>query len=199
MAIRFCAYCGYAVGEQDKFCAGCGTAIVREIPQPVIKQPVVAEEPVTATHLDGNAGEDTPPQYAMGEAVGTTSPSSAPPMTAPPIPDDVAAVPGICPYCGQAIHPQAVLCVHCGRSLSEAVTGGKKRLTAGLLGIFLGLLGVHNFYLGYTGKAVAQLLMTVLLGCLVLPAMAAAIWGLIEGILILTGQIDKDGHGRLLG
>lgn len=61
MTVRFCAYCGHAVGEQDKFCAGCGKAIVREIPQPV-----VAAEPTTATHLDGNAGEDTPPQYAMG-------------------------------------------------------------------------------------------------------------------------------------
>ena len=47
-------------------------------------------------------------------------------------------------------------------------------------------MGIHNFYLGYTGKAVAQLLITVLsLGFL---SIASAIWGLIEGILILTGS-----------
>lgn len=36
----------------------------------------------------------------------------------------------------------------------------KSKIVAGLLGLFLGTLGVHNFYLGYTGKAVAQLLLT---------------------------------------
>ena len=38
----------------------------------------------------------------------------------------------------------------------------KSKMAAGLLGIFLGSLGIHNFYLGYTGKAVAQLLITIL-------------------------------------
>ena len=37
----------------------------------------------------------------------------------------------------------------------------QSKLAAGLLGIFLGGLGVHNFYLGNTGKAVAQLLLTL--------------------------------------
>ena len=31
----------------------------------------------------------------------------------------------------------------------------KSKMAAGLLGIFLGGLGIHNFYLGYTGKALA--------------------------------------------
>ncbi|WP_420796174.1 TM2 domain-containing protein [Bifidobacterium merycicum] len=78
----------------------------------------------------------------------------------------------------------------------------KSKLAAGLLGIFLGSLGVHNFYLGNTGKAVAQLLLTVL-GCLVFigPAIAG-IWGLIEGILILCSSYGspwhKDGNGNEL-
>ena len=33
----------------------------------------------------------------------------------------------------------------------------KSKMAAGLLGIFLGCFGVHNFYLGYTTKAVIQL------------------------------------------
>lgn len=69
----------------------------------------------------------------------------------------------------------------------------KSKIAAGLLGIFLGALGIHNFYLGYTGKAVAQLLISIL-SCGVL-SFASGIWGLIEGILILTGSINVDGNG----
>lgn len=79
----------------------------------------------------------------------------------------------------------------------------KSKMAAGLLGIFLGSLGVHNFYLGYTGKAVAQLLLTlvgwILLG---LGPIAAAIWGLVEGILIISSQYGspwhKDANGQEL-
>lgn len=67
----------------------------------------------------------------------------------------------------------------------------KSKMAAGLLGIFLGSLGVHNFYLGYTGKAVAQLLIS-LLTCGVC-AFVSGIWGLVEGIMILTGSIAVDG------
>lgn len=71
----------------------------------------------------------------------------------------------------------------------------KSKLAAGLLGIFLGSLGVHNFYLGYTTKAVIQLLLTVLAGWIFgLGAIAAAIWGLVEAILILTSQPGSPWH-----
>ena len=70
------------------------------------------------------------------------------------------------------------------------------KLAAGLLGIFLGYFGVHNFYLGYTGKAVGQLLIT-LLSCGIL-SFVSGIWGLIEGIMILAGNIDKDANGKQL-
>lgn len=69
----------------------------------------------------------------------------------------------------------------------------KSKVAAGLLGIFLGSFGVHNFYLGYTGKAVAQLLITV---CTCgIGAAITGVWGLIEGILVLTGSIAVDGKG----
>lgn len=72
-------------------------------------------------------------------------------------------------------------------------SGGKSRMAAGLLGLLLGGLGIHNFYLGYTGKAVAQLLITVL--SFGLLAFVPAIWGAIEGVLILTDKnyLDADG------
>ena len=72
----------------------------------------------------------------------------------------------------------------------------KSKLEAGLFGIFLGALGIHNFYLGYTSKAVAQLLITVL-SCGML-GFVSALWGLIEGILIFTGDIKTDANGVAL-
>ena len=77
--------------------------------------------------------------------------------------------------------------------MSEA---GKSKVAAGVLGILLGCLGIHNFYLGFKGKGIAQLLISVLsLGFL---APISGIWGLIEGILILTGSINKDSAGNPL-
>ena len=69
-------------------------------------------------------------------------------------------------------------------------------MAAGLLGIFLGCFGVHNFYLGYTGKAIGQLLITVL-SCFILTPVSS-IWGLIEGIMILSGSINTDADGNEL-
>ena len=98
-----------------------------------------------------------------------------------------------CPYCGAELQPGAAVCMKCGTALHNipAGTEPKSRLTAGLLGIFLGGFGVHNFYLGYTGKAIAQILLTFCFGI-------GAIWGFIEGILILVGTIDKDADGNPL-
>lgn len=79
----------------------------------------------------------------------------------------------------------------------------KSKVAAGLLGIFLGAFGVHNFYLGYTKKAVAQLLLT-LIGWIAfgLGPVIATIWALIEAILILTSKPGtkwhKDGKGNEL-
>ncbi|MSR98644.1 NINE protein [Arthrobacter sp. BL-252-APC-1A] len=57
----------------------------------------------------------------------------------------------------------------------------KSRLAAGLLGIFLGGLGIHRFYLGYTTLGVVQLLVTFF------TFGFGAIWGFVEGIMILAG------------
>ena len=68
----------------------------------------------------------------------------------------------------------------------------KSKMAAGLLGIFLGAYGIHNFYLGNTSKAVIQLVLT-LVTCGI-----AGVWGFIEGILILCGNINTDSQGRPL-
>ncbi len=102
-----------------------------------------------------------------------------------------------CANCGQPVVAGAAVCTSCGAAIAPAVRpDAKSKLTAGLLGIFLGGLGVHNFYLGYTGKAIAQLLISVL-SCGMLAAVSS-IWGLVEGILLLTGNINVDGNGNPL-
>jgi len=71
---------------------------------------------------------------------------------------------------------------------SEAGLPAKSRTTFIVLGIFLGMLGVHNFYAGYTGKAVGQLCLSVLtLGYL---AIASWIWAIIEICIV-----EKDSAG----
>ncbi len=110
-----------------------------------------------------------------------------------------------CHSCGKPLQQGAAVCMNCGVSAEDpAPAGAKSKLVAGLLGIFVGCLGIHNFYLGYTGKAIAQLVLTVVgivLSCILIGffmILGAWIWSLIEGILILTGKIDRDAQGRLL-
>lgn len=100
-----------------------------------------------------------------------------------------------CPICGETTDSMAQVCTKCGGNL-YAYGEQKSKLAAGLFGIFLGVFGVHRFYLGYIGIGVAQLLITVL-SCGVL-SFVTFIWGLIEGILILSGNINKDAKGVAL-
>ncbi len=89
-----------------------------------------------------------------------------------------------CPKCGKEIADDSNFCPACGFKIGEAVTPAvtvsapapvaenkqvalpenvspKSRLCALLLGIFLGEIGVHNFYLGRVGRGITQLLMFV--------------------------------------
>lgn len=111
-----------------------------------------------------------------------------------------------CHNCGKPIAPNSAVCLNCGVANQPPVpVNAKSKIAAGLLGIFLGSFGVHNFYLGYTSKAVTQLVLTLLglvLSCVGIGVFIVAgisIWGLIEGILILAGNINTDGDGMPLG
>lgn len=133
-----------------------------------------------------------------------------------------------CPYCGTQAAPEQKVCRNCGVDMERygALTGGKSKVAAGLLGIFLGCYGIHNFYLGYKKKGFIQLGIVVLAFFLWIAAyvpmaiwgvnhvntagmmiffllffvgiVGVEIWGFVEGILILCGKIDRDGNGRLL-
>lgn len=113
-----------------------------------------------------------------------------------------------CINCGQEITEEVSFCVNCGQKVNNEekdVTNiktsnninKKSKVAAGLLAIFLGSFGVHNFYLGYTKKAIAQLLITLLsFGSL---SFISSTWGLVEGVMILVGNINVDGFGNPLG
>ncbi len=60
----------------------------------------------------------------------------------------------------------------------------EKKIIAGLLAIFLGALGIHKFYLGYTKAGIIMLLVTVL--TLGFGGFIMGIIGFIEGIIYLT-------------
>jgi len=95
-----------------------------------------------------------------------------------------------CPNCAAPTAPGAAVCVNCGVALTQPIVGEQKsKMVAGLLGIFLGSFGVHNFYLGFTKKGILQIVLTVV------TCGIAGVWGFIEGILILTGSINKDANG----
>ena len=111
-----------------------------------------------------------------------------------------------CTNCRAQTDPHAVFCVRCGVGLIAAWNHAnpfdpmlKSKLAAGLLGIFLGGLSIHRFYLGYTGVGVAQLMLGLpgLPTCGITSA-ASFIWGLVEGIMILAGSFNTDAHGRAL-
>lgn len=114
-----------------------------------------------------------------------------------------------CRYCGAKNNEENKFCGECGANLVDSTTTAnnsnvnddnrKSKLAAGLLGLFLGSLGVHNFYLGYNDKAVGQLLLTLVgwILCGIGP-IVASVWGFVDGIMILSGNISCDASGVAL-
>lgn len=110
-----------------------------------------------------------------------------------------------CSNCGASLEAETKFCPKCGTPVEHTSAGAttqvnntyngtypKSRMVAGLLGIFLGAWGIHNFYLGYSGKGILQIILTI---C---TCGIAGIWGFIEGILILCGNINIDADGNQL-
>jgi TM2 domain-containing membrane protein YozV len=104
-----------------------------------------------------------------------------------------------CPNCSAPTDVSAIMCVKCGvyfvppQNFAPPGVEQKSNLVAALLAFFLGTFGVHNFYLGYTSKAVAQLLITVI-SCGML-AIVVQIWAIVEMVQLLTGSINTDANG----
>ena len=139
---------------------------------------------MTQQHPDANSapqenyGPPVPPPYNGAQAP-TPPPFPGPQYSAqPPMPQPPQ-------YSNQPPMPQP------GYGYPQS----KSKIAAGLLGIFLGGLGIHRFYLGYTKIGIIQLVLAIVLSVLGLGFLA--LWGLIEGIMILAGAVyfQRDAHG----
>lgn len=99
-----------------------------------------------------------------------------------------------CKQCGNQIPDAAAICMKCGVPTGISLVSGseaaKSRMTYILLGLFLGGLGIHNFYAGYTNKALAQLLIIIFTGWLLVPIIAVGIWVLVE-----VCTVNRDSKG----
>lgn len=76
----------------------------------------------------------------------------------------------------------------------EQKYSSKSRITAGILALFLGGMGIHDFYLGNTKKGIIHLLL-LMTGIL---SLASTGWAIAEGIMLLCGKINTDAEGNIL-
>jgi TM2 domain-containing membrane protein YozV len=122
------------------------------------------------------ASVDRSPTVSREAPTLSMSPQQAPPPPPPPGPPALASL-----------------------ADQRSVYSTRGRVVAGLLGIFLGGLGVHRFYLGYTGIGLIMLLISILTGKLTagVGCSIVHVWGAIEGVIILCGGF-KDADGRPL-
>jgi len=119
-----------------------------------------------------------PPAAAPGAPAGqawTPPPAGAP---VPVAPAGSGGVPGILDPAWQN-----------GGASAPAGWAPKQKMVAGILGILIGSLGIHSFYLGNSKKGIIQIVASVLTCGLL------GIWGFIEGIMILIGNIKTDAYG----
>lgn len=117
-----------------------------------------------------------------------------------------------CTGCGKELESNAYFCTSCGKQVnnnlsyinmnrvelpvSNNIPVGKSRNDAIILAFVLGVFGAHNFYLGYYPKAILQLCLTICSLFIFSPMIF--LWGVVEGFLILTNNIDKDANGNPL-
>jgi len=105
-----------------------------------------------------------------------------------------------CSSCGSVTNKRADFCSSCGVKIGSIPVlavdteefSGKSRVVAGVLGIVLGGIVIHRFYLGSIGIGILQIILTIItLGL-------AGLWGFIEGIIILAGGKWRDSSGKPL-
>lgn len=94
-----------------------------------------------------------------------------------------------CHNCGQPTQPGASICTSCGFALTGGTGEQKSKLVAVLLAFFLGSIGIHDFYLGYTKYGVIKIVLTCCTG------VGGGIWGFVDFIRLLIGNLHTDANG----
>lgn len=84
-----------------------------------------------------------------------------------------------CPNCGVEVAEGQAVCVNCGVALKPVVVA-----------LFLGGIGVHDFYLGYTKYGVIKIILAV---CTF--GIGSSIWAIIDLVRLLTDSLNVDANG----
>lgn len=145
--MKFCKSCGTQLDDAQQFCPNCGANQAAAPQQPQYAPP---QQPQYAPPQQPQYAPPQQPQYAPPQQ----------PQYAPPQPN-YGAPQGY--YAPQGYHPE------------RANWPVKSKVTAGILALLLGGIGVHKFYLGKAGAGVLYLLFC---------------WSGIPGILALIDGIS---------
>ena len=190
-----CPNCSAPLSETAKFCSNCGTPIA------------TAGSPYSAP-VDGVTSAASPYQAQTAQAAQAAQAQAAQAAQAQPeqSPFERGYQQGYAWASGEQAPPQAEPVrdawqqgydqpanpyAQAGAPVAGATV--KNHIAASLLGIFLGSLGIHKFYLGYTREGVIMLLVTILgsLLTLGLSGLAMEVVGIVEGIIYLTKSDEE--------
>lgn len=96
-----------------------------------------------------------------------------------------------CSKCGKQYSENAISCPTCGEPNNSLKNSALNNTTALLLCWFLGMFGAHRFYVGRVGSAIAQLVLTLTIGGIVV----SSIWVLVDLVMIICQKFrDKDNN-----
>ena len=194
-----CKNCGNVFGDYMTICPSCGTPVepvseetATANPEPEVQVQPEAQQPEAQPVFQQPEAQPAYQQQAYQQQAYQQQPYQQQPYQQQPYQQQAYQQQ---PYQQQAYQQPYQQPYQTGAPVYNPNMMGqqKSKLVAGLLGIFLGGLGVHNFYLGFSGKAVIQIVVSLITCGL------GSIWGLIEGIMILAGSINVDANGIPLG
>lgn len=110
-----------------------------------------------------------------------------------------------CPHCHQKLNPNQLVQPSAPPPIppqtppqagyayqQDRMLSNRNKWIAGLLGVSLGFIGVHRFYLGFKGIGILQIVASVCTA-----GVLGGIWGFVEGILCFFG-VMRDIDGREL-
>ena len=104
------------------------------------------------------------------------------------------------------VHEATALAVYraLGGASSSASADGKSKIAAGLFALLLGGIGIHKFYLGYTGPGLVFLLVNTIgwiitIFLLGIPNIVLWTIAMIEGIIYLTKSDEEFERTYVIG
>lgn len=166
--MKYCKQCNAILKDDVVFCASCGTPVGKENARCKACGSILPEGATNCLNCNEKVGGFTPPA-----------------IFTPPSNTD-----------GNFNSNSTFNGTQNFNQQSSGEVGDKSKIAAGLLAILLGSLGIYSFYLGNTSKGILQLALSVLSCGLFSPIVS--IWGIIDGIIILTDNDYRDAQGKKL-